>query len=136
MTEARARQLREVLSNAMQLVSDEIALENPMMYPEWEEGKTFTNEDIGFKFRYNGVLYKVLQGHTTNVAYPPGTTVSLYAEVLAGQEGTEIGEWVQPDSTNPYMFGNRVYHNNKLWESDMDYNVFEPGVAGWHEVVE
>ena len=136
MTEARARQLREVLSNAMQLVSDEIAIENPFMYPEWEEGKTFTNDDIGFKFRYNGVLYKVLQGHTTNVAYPPDTTPSLYAEVLAGQGGTEIGEWVQPDSTNPYMLGDRVYHNNKLWESDMDYNVFEPGVAGWHEVVE
>ena len=136
MTEARARQLREVLSNAMQLVSDEIAIENPFMYPEWEEGRTFTNEDIGFKFRYNGVLYKVLQGHTTNIAYPPNTTVSLYAEVLAGQEGTGIGEWVQPESTNPYQVGDRVYHNGKLWECVIPDNVFEPGVAGWDEVTE
>ena len=136
MTEARARQLRNVLSNAMQSVSDEIAVANPNMYPEWEIGRTFTNDDIGFKFRYNGVLYKVLQGHTTNEAYPPDEAISLYAEVLAGQDETDIGEWVQPDSTNPYMKGNRAYHNGKLWELDMDYNVFEPGVAGWHEVVE
>ena len=133
MTEARARQLREVLSNAMQLVSDDIAAENIRMYPEWEADKAYT---IGFKVRHNDKLYKVLQDHTSHEAYQPEATVSLYAEVLAGQEGTDIDEWVQPESTNPYMMGDRVYHNGKLWESDIDYNIFEPGVAGWHEVVE
>ena len=133
MTEARARQLRNVLSNAMQSVSDEIAVANPLMYPEWEEGKEYP---IGFKLRYNNELYKSLQLHTSHESYPPDVTVSLYAKVLAGQDDTEIGEWEQPESTNPYMKGDRVYHNGKLWESTMDYNVFEPGVAGWVEVTE
>lgn len=50
---------------------------------------------------------------------------------------TETGDstitWTQPDSTNPYMAGDIVRHNNKTWVSDMDYNVFEPGIAGWSD---
>lgn len=29
----------------------------------------------------------------------------------------------------------KVRHNGKVWISDIDFNVFEPGVAGW-EVIE
>lgn len=133
MTSQRAHELRETLSNAMQEVSDEIAVAYPLMYPEWETDKEYP---IGFRFRYNGVLYKVLQLHTSHEAYTPDITVSLYARVLAGQDDTEIGEWEQPDSTNPYMTGDRVYHNGKLWESTVDNNVWEPGVYGWVEVEE
>ena len=132
MTERRARELRNVLSEAMQSVSDEIAVANPKMYPEWEEGKAYT---IGYKFRYDGVLYKALQDHTSHEAYPPDITVSLYARVLY-EPGDDIKEWEQPESTNPYMKGDRVYHNGKLWESTIDNNVFEPGVAGWIEVTD
>ena len=45
-----------------------------------------------------------------------------------------IPEWVQPDSTNPYMAGDKVMHNGKTWVSDIDGNVWEPGVYGWSEV--
>ena len=51
-----------------------------------------------------------------------------------GQQ-TEIPEWEQPDSTNPYMRGNRVMHGGKMWESDVENNVWEPGIYGWHEIV-
>ena len=47
-----------------------------------------------------------------------------------------ITEWEQPDSTNPYMQGDKVTHNGKTWISDIDGNVWEPGVYGWNEVVE
>lgn len=59
---------------------------------------------------------------------------SLFAEVLPGQGGTGIGEWKQPDSTNPYQKGDKVTHNGKTWESTADNNVWEPGVYGWTEV--
>ena len=45
-----------------------------------------------------------------------------------------IPEWEQPDSTNPYSKGDKVTHNGKTWVSDVDNNVWEPGVYGWSEV--
>ena len=47
-------------------------------------------------------------------------------------------EWEQPDSTNPYMKGDKVTHNGKTWVSLIDNNVWEPGATGtaalWQEV--
>ena len=89
---------------------------------------------------HNGKLYKVLQAHTSQTDWAPDAAPSLFAEVLPGQDGTEIGEWVQPGSTNPYMAGDQVTHNGKTWESLIDDNVWEPGAQGsealWQEVTE
>ena len=41
----------------------------------------------------------------------------------------EIPEWVQPDSTNPYMTGDKVTHNGSVWESIVANNVWEPSSA-------
>ena len=49
---------------------------------------------------------------------------------------TVVPEWEQPDSTNPYAKGDKVTHNGKTWVSDIDGNVWEPGVYGWTEVAE
>jgi hypothetical protein len=32
------------------------------------------------------------------------------------------------------MTGDKVSHNDKHWESQVDNNVWEPGVYGWVEV--
>ena len=88
----------------------------------------------GDRIQYNGKLYKCLQAHTAQADWTPTTAPSLWAEVLAGQQGTEIGEWVQPDSTNPYMRGDRVNYNGKTYESEVDNNVWAPGVYGWVEI--
>lgn len=88
----------------------------------------------GDRIQYNGTLYKCLQAHTAQADWNPVDSPSLWAEVLAGQDGTAIGEWVQPDSTNPYMRGDKVTHNGKTWVSDVDNNVWEPGVYGWVEI--
>ena len=63
------------------------------------------------------------------------TTISpsLFAEVLI-PDPEVIPDWVQPESTNPYMKGDKVRHNGKVWISDIDFNVFEPGIAGWSEI--
>lgn len=88
----------------------------------------------GDRIQYNGKLYKCLQAHTAQADWNHVDAPSLWAEVLAGQEGTAIGEWVQPDSTNPYMCGDKVTHNGKLYESEVDNNVWEPGVYGWVKI--
>ena len=89
----------------------------------------------GDRIQYNGKLYKCLQAHTAQADWNPIDAPSLWAEVLAGQDGTAIGEWVQPDSTNPYMRGDRVSYNGKIYESEVDNNVWAPGVYGWAEII-
>ena len=42
-----------------------------------------------------------------------------------------IPYWAQPDSTNPYMIGDRVMYNDQIWVSTANSNVWEPGIYGW-----
>lgn len=69
----------------------------------------------------------------------PDAAVSMYTKVLI-PDANIIPEWVQPDSTNAYMKGDKVLHNGKVWESLVDNNVWEPGAVGtetlWREVAE
>lgn len=49
----------------------------------------------------------------------------------------ETPEWVQPAGAHDaYAKGAIVMHNGKKWKSDVDGNVWEPGVYGWTEVSE
>ena len=84
---------------------------------------------------YGGTLYKCLQAHTSQSTWTPADAPSLWAKVLIPTPG-EIPDWEQPSSTNPYAKGDKVKHNGKIWISNLDGNVWEPGVYGWTEVTE
>ena len=112
-------------------VDDNTALRMSEFYPEWAAGQAYA---AGYKVQYGGKLYKCIQAHTSQAGWEPENAASLWTEVLAGQDGTAIGEWVQPDSTNPYMRGDKVNYKGKLYESEVDNNVWEPGVYGWVEI--
>ena len=44
----------------------------------------------------------------------------------------EWPEWRQPTGvTDAYTKGYKVSHNGEHWISDVDDNVWEPGVYGW-----
>jgi hypothetical protein len=47
-----------------------------------------------------------------------------------------IPEWEQPDSTNPYMKGDRVMFNGEVYESAIDNNVWSPAAypGGWIKI--
>ena len=122
-----ARRIRAEMEKHAITLPDETALEVPEMFPLWTP-KAYT---MGDRVRYQGVLYKCVQDHPQNETYIPDAAVSLWAQVLIP---SGVPEWVQPDSTNPYMKCDHVMHNGIEWVSDIDYNVFEPGVAGWTEV--
>lgn len=112
-------------------VDDQTALRMVEYYPAPDAA----SYAAGDRIQYNGKLYKCLQAHTAQADWNPVDAPSLWAEVLAGQDGTEIGEWVQPDSTNPYMRGDKVNYNGKTYESEVDNNVWAPGVYGWVEII-
>lgn len=115
-------------------LSDEVALLMPDAYPAWTgAGKEYKKDT---RVTYNGVLYKVLQDHTSQETWTPEAAPSLFAKVLTA-EG-EILDWQQPGSTNPYMKGDKVKYNGKVYESLIDNNVWKPDEypAGWKEVTE
>ena len=111
-------------------VDDNTALRMTEFYPEWASGTAYT---VGYKVQYKGTLFKVLQDHTSQDGWEPNNAPSLWAKVLIPDENV-IPEWEQPDSTNPYSAGDKVTHNGKTWVSDVDNNVWEPGVYGWVEI--
>lgn len=119
------------------ITDDAESLDYIELFPSWSpDGVTYP---VGYRVRYNGDLYKVLQEHTSQEAWNPTDAPSLFAKVLI-PDPTVIPEWEQPGSTNGYMTGDKVTHNGKTWESQVDNNVWEPGATGtetlWIEVTE
>jgi hypothetical protein len=125
-----ARRLRPIIERAMQSIDGQDALDAVGLYPAWASGVGYT---VGDKVRYGDVLYRCLTGHTAQDTWTPDVSPSLWAQVLA--EDGKILPWKQPDSTNPYSKGDKVTHAGKTWVSDVDGNVWEPGVYGWTEIV-
>ena len=127
-----ARRVKPFYQKGAQSLSDAEALEVKAIYPEWSASGVYA---AGEKVQHKGALYKCLQGHTAQEGWNPADAPSLWAKVLIPEPGN-IPEWEQPESTNPYMAGDKVKHKGKTWVSDIDYNVWEPGFYGWSEITE
>ena len=132
-TTEQARAYRAMIEKAAEYLEDKDAIDVPMLFEHWNGNGI--NYKEGKRLCYEGVLYKVLQTHTSQTSWNPVDAVSLFAKVLI-PDPTVIPEWEQPESTNPYMTGDKVTHNGKTWISTIDNNVWEPGVYGWDEVTE
>ena len=124
-----AQKLRPIIEKASQSLDDYTALESVTLFPKWSVSIDYS---VGDKVRYNDVLYKCLTSHTSQDTWTPTDSPSLWTKVLIPDE-TAVPEWEQPDSTNPYMTGDKVTHNGKTWISTIDNNVWEPSVYGWEE---
>ena len=125
--------VRESMDAAGAMLTDEQAAAVPALYHAWETGTAY---NAGDRRTYCGVLYKCLQAHTSQNDWTPDVAVSLWATVLIPDPDV-IPDWVQPDSTNAYMTGDKVRYNGVVYRSLIDNNVFTPEAypAGW-EIVE
>ena len=115
-------------------LSDAQALQVPMLFDEFDgNGVAY---EVGKRVLYNDILYKVIQAHTSQAEWTPVAAPSLFAKVINETIDGSIPEFEQPDSTNPYMKGDRVLFNGKVYESLIDNNVYSPEAypAGWKEV--
>ena len=127
------------LNSLLPNLSDEQALQVPLMFPKWQADKEYA---VGDRVLYLGVLYKVLQAHTSQAGWEPDITPSLFAKNLIikddSGEQVDIPEFEQPDSTNPYMIGDKVKFEGKIYQSLIDNNVWSPTAypQGWEEVNE
>ena len=122
-----------ISSNSEKIVStftDENAVKVIDLYPVWAVEIAVK---AGDRYQHNGKLYKCVQPHTTQADWTPDVTPALWVVVSL----EEWPDWVQPTgSHDAYAKDAKVTHSGKKWTSDVDANVWEPGVYGWTEVVE
>ena len=115
---------------ANQVTDDIVALSIQEFYDIWEVGISYP---VGRYITHNDILYKVLIEHTSQAEWTPDVSPSLFAKVLIDPSGETIPEWVQPDSTNAYMMGDKVMFEGAIYESITDNNIWSPTEypAGW-----
>ena len=134
MTKTELQKKVQVIRSQLDMVTDEItdeqALQSSKLFKRWDSNRV--TYEVGQRLNYNGVLYKVLQSHTSQLDWTPDTTPSLYTKVLIPDENV-IPEWQQPDSTNGYMIGDKVIYNGQVYESLINNNIWSPidYPAGW-----
>ena len=124
----RARELRLIIEAAAQAgLDDDTAITAVELFPAWAIGVAYA---VGARINYGGLLYKCAQAHTSQADWTPDATPALWVRV--DDPGEDWPEWRQPAGAHDaYEKGYKVSHNEKHWISDVDGNVWEPGVYGW-----
>ena len=127
--------IKMAIKHAKTITDEKEALEVRLLYPRWKIGISYT---VGQFVNHNEVLYKVLIAHTSQTDWTPDISPSLFAKVLIDPTGETIPEWVQPDSTNAYMIGDKVKYEGKVYESIINNNIWSPAAypAGWKLIEE
>ena len=124
----KARKLRKLIEKACISLNDEEALEGVELFPQWVTDKAY---EVNDRVKFDNVLYKCVQAHTSQSTWTPDLTPALWVRVTI----EEWPEWVQPlGAQDAYMSGDKVSHNEKHWISTVDSNVWEPSVYGWNEI--
>ena len=127
MTREHAYKIRAMIEKASLSLTDEDALQAVELYPAWQTGTAYTVDE---RIRYNSTLYRCVQSHTSQADWTPDATPALWTVVSLD----EWPEWVQPTGAqDAYAKGDKVSHNEKHWISEVDANVWEPGIYGWSE---
>lgn len=125
MTRAKAKQLRKLIEHLAITLDDETALTGVELFPMWGIDIDYAVDD---RVQHEGTLYKCVQAHTSQENWTPDVTPALWVVVTV----EEWPEWVQPTGAqDAYAKDAKVTHNGERWISDVDSNVWEPGVYGW-----
>ena len=128
-TKARARALRRLIEKAAKSLSDADAYGGAELFPRWSQTAVYSTGD---RVCYESTLYKCLQDHTAQPTWTPADSPSLWVRV--DDPSIEWPEWVQPvGAADAYPKGAKVSYNEAHWISNVDNNVWAPGVYGWTE---
>lgn len=132
MIRSKLEKLRQLIIKSSASLSDTDALQAVELFKRWNgDGQEYVVDE---RVSDDGILYKVLQNHTSQPSWKPADSPSLFVRV--DDPSIEWPEWIQPvGSTDAYAKGAKVSHLGKHWVSDVDANVWEPGVAMWTEAV-
>lgn len=132
MTWEHLRKLKEMVHKASESLDDSDALEAVELFPVWGIGIDYART---VRVRYEDKLYRCEQPHTSQAGWEPPNVPALWTEVA---KPGEIPVWKQPTGAqDAYMKGDKVHYpdaDGPVYESDVDNNVWEPGVYGWTQI--
>ena len=129
-----AKKFRAFVEQMAEALEDDVAIEHADAFPNWQSGKMYVPDE---RVRYNDVLYKCLQEHTSQDDWTPDVAVSLFVKCHKQEPQEDYPEWVQPTSAvDAYNKGDRVTFEEKHYESLIDANVWSPSdyPEGWLEI--
>ena len=84
MRRSEAVKMRQIIEQAAQSLTDELALDTVCLHPLWASGAGY---EAGFKVRYSNVLYKCLTAHTAQDDWTPDVAHSLWAQIREAHRG-------------------------------------------------
>lgn len=134
MTYTEALKYRQMIVKGSASLSDEDALEVPMIFDPWTVGKAYA---VGDRVFYEDALYRCEQAHTAQEDWTPPATKALWTNIALPHE---IPVWVQPTGAqDAYNTGDKVWYpeeNTTVYESLIDANVWSPVdyPQGWKAV--
>ena len=118
---------RIMIDVAVDYLNDDQAESVTALFEQWESGTAYA---VGDRRQYDGLLYRCVQAHTSQDGWEPPNVPALWVRTST----EEWPEWIQPTGAHDaYNQGDKVSHNDKHWISDVDSNIWEPGVYGWSE---
>ena len=74
----RARALRPYIEKAAISLVDEDALQAVELFPQWVTSRAYAVDE---RLQYNGVLYRVVQAHTSQADWTPDKTPAIFVVV-------------------------------------------------------
>lgn len=113
-----------------EMIDEVTAAEHAAVFLEWEPEINYKMKDIR---KYKESLFKCLQDHKSQEDWNPEMAVSLWKKI--GDPTEEFPQWSQPiGAGDAYMNGDKVTFENEHYVSNIDNNVWQPGVYGWDKV--
>lgn len=110
-------------------IDDVTAGEHAELFAPWVPDVKY---EAGNLRQYDGQLWRCIQAHTSQADWTPDAATSLW--VKAADPAEEWPTWSQPiGAQDAYAKGDKVSYKDKHWTSDVESNVWEPGVYGWTE---
>lgn len=128
-----AKQIRHALTMFANTLPVDKALEVTAVFPEWEPSVNYAKDNYvryGLNQDNEPQLYRIISPHVSQSDWTPAAAASLFVKVGFTDAGIPV--WVQPmGAHDAYMKGDVVSYNNTQYTSDVDGNVWQPGVYGW-----
>lgn len=116
-----------------EILTDEQALDNQLIYPTWSAGTEYTEGD---RVRSNDKLWKCLQTHASQEDWEPEANPAMWVEIAKPGEYREIKEDML--STEAFAMDEIGWYQTKdnLWKSLIDNNIYTPTAYpdGWEKV--
>ena len=125
---APAKDYNRIMTDvALDYLDDDEAETVTILFEDWQTGVAYA---VGDRRQYEGLLYRCVQAHTSQADWTPPAVPALWVRTST----EEWPEWIQPTGAHDaYSAGDKVSHNGKRWISEVDANIWEPGVYGWSE---